>query len=168
MKLRELLGSPGVHVFMLVHTLAGGYTPSSASATRRGWRERVYACRCTGILGVLTLRLAVEELRNARAKRKKEISIFCNDDNTVTRGVVATPPVDLCRFERTWRAARGERVFREIRVATGIIGFPSVSLALRKTAIEKRKRILVYGNLSYGACVTSKIIMRNIAAALNL
>lgn len=50
----------------------------------------VYACRCTEILGVLTLRLVVEELRarNARTKRKK--AIFRNDDDTATGEVAAT------------------------------------------------------------------------------
>lgn len=83
MKLRELLGIPGVHVFMLAHTLAGGYTPSSGTAreTHRGWRMRtcvccrVYACRCTGILGVLTLRLIVAELgRGMREEKESDIS----------------------------------------------------------------------------------------------
>lgn len=91
MKLRELLGSPGVHVFMLAHTLAGGYTPSSGvPRARHDVAEREPCtwpciCRCAGILGVLTLRLTVEE-RGMRERRERKRYFVNDNEDTATRG----------------------------------------------------------------------------------
>lgn len=158
---------------MLVHTLArGGYTSSrrrgSAPETRRGWREhvyiRVYACRCTGILGVLAFRLAVEELRarNARTKRKK--AMYRHDEIQYShRGATIQLLPRRLMIVTDFESARDEplietgfffffTISREIRVATRIIGFPSVFLAWRKTAIEKRKRISVRKSILVDVC----------------
>lgn len=81
MKLRELLGIPGVHVFMLVHTLAGGYRAVVGYRARdTSWMANenvcMWPCICVPLHGNSGRSNAPSyrgraRARNARGERKR-------------------------------------------------------------------------------------------------
>jgi len=119
MKLRELLGSPDVHIFMPAHTLCVRASRSRvvvdfARERRRELNAAVYVpCvySCTGILGVPTLRLALDlpRQRNARAERKK--ATFRNENDA---GDVSDDFVGWTQKKKIGRAVHWTDFFRNL------------------------------------------------------
>lgn len=152
MKLRELLGSPSVHIFMLAHTR--GYTLYMRAreytmmlSHRRRFRadgERaiiylyIYICvySCTRIQGVSSRHAWKCSEGGMRERRKK--TIFRKDDDT--RGLIAISPI-LCDSRKTrWRAINRKQIFRNFSrnsYRNGNYRF-SIGLLSRRKTIKKK------------------------------